>query len=510
MGNNTANAERVAKNTGYLFFRMFLVLIVTLYTSRVILKTLGVVDYGIYNIVGSVVVFFSFLQSALTNATYRYIAFDLGKGEEDSLRITYSMAILCHIILAFILVVIIEVIGLWLIDTRLNIPIERLNAAKIAFQFSLLSFAISVVITPFRSNIIAHENMNFYALVSIAEVILRLGVAYILYITPFDQLITYSALLSVTSILLLSIYIIYCKKYFKDTKLIKCWEPSLIKRFISFSGWSILVNGADVASQQTLSIFLNIFVGVVANASLGIAQQVNNGINSFLSSFTHSFNPQIIKTYAAGNYTVFHKLLFTTSKISYILIFLVSVPIVVNIEFILSIWLGEYPPMTPNYVRVLIIFWLFDAFQYPLWQAVYATGNIKVHQIMVGSLKLLVIPISFLILAIGGDDTYALLSWSLINGVCAFARTIYLKKLIDFDVKRYIGDVVLRIFLLTFIVVPSTQILYIYNGLNFRSFLATSIWSVILTSLITYYIVLNKGEKKLLNGLILSKFSTRR
>lgn len=509
MKDSSINGKRIAKNTGYMFFRMFLVLVVTLYTSRIVLRSLGVEDFGIYNVVGSVVVFFSFLQTALTNATYRYIAFDLGKGNEEELKQTYSMAINCHIMLAIILFVVIEFFGLWFIDNKLNIPIERLAAAKSAFHFSMISFVVSIVITPFRSNIIAHEKMSFYALVSILEVSLRLGVAYALYLTPFDRLISYSALLSITSIVLLVMYFSYCVRSFKDTKYIKCWEPVLMKKFLSYSSWSIVVNGADVASQQSISIFLNLFIGVVANASLGIAQQINNGINSFLSSFTQSFNPQIIKTYAAEDYSSFHKLLYSTSKISYVLIFLVSVPVVINVEYILGLWLGDYPEMTPEFVRVMIIYWLFDASQYPLWQAVYATGNIKTHQIMIGGIKLLAIPFAYVILKLGGNGAIALLSWSLLNGICALCRTLYLKKLINFDVHKYLTDVVVKIFLLTIVVVPSTFFLYSFLGSTLKSFIVTSLWSILSTSLLTYFLVFNVSEKSLLNSMVFSKFKKR-
>lgn len=497
-----SNSQRVAKNTIYMFFRMVMVLIVTLYTSRVIIHTLGVDDFGIYNVVGSVVVLFGFLQTALTSATYRYIAFDLGKQDFEGLKKTYSMALYSHIILALILVLVVEIAGILLLEYKLNIPDDRRWAAKIAFHFSVLTFAISIIKTPFNSNVVAHEKMNFYAIVSIIEVVLKLGVAYCISISTYDKLITYSGLLTLVSILLLLSYIIYCKIIFKDTKIIKYWDSNLVKRFTSYSGWSIVVNGADVSSQQAISIFLNMFIGVTANAALGIAQQVNAGINSFLSSFTQAFNPQIIKSYAAEKYDYFMKLLFSTSKISYILILLIASPIVCNIEFILNVWLGEgYPTMTPSFIRVMIIYWFVDAFQYPLWQAVYATGKLKTHQLIIGSIKILAIPISYIVLKYGGGGSLVLLFWSLLNVICAVARTLYMKYLISLDIKRYVNDVVLKLVVLTLIVLPLTIFVSYKLGSNLKSFLFSSVISVVMTLGVGVLVVLNEEERGLLKRL---------
>lgn len=490
-----SDSQRIARNTIYMFFRMVLVLVITLYTSRVILHTLGVEDFGIYNVVGSVVVFLSFLQTALTSATYRYIAFELGAKNYAGLNKTYSMAINTHLILAILLVIFVELIGSYFIEYKLNIPEDRIRQAFVAFHFSVLTFAISIIRTPFNSNIIAHEKMKFFAIISIIEVVLKLFVAYSIVVSPIDKLVTYSALLALVAILLFIVYVIYCKFKIDETQYINCWDSKLLYKFISYSGWSMLVNGADVCGQQSISIFFNIYIGVIANAALGIAQQINVGINSFVGSFTQAFNPQIIKSYASGNLDYFSKLLFSTSKISFLLILIISVPIVVNVEYVLSIWLGDYPELAPSFIRVMIIYWIFDAFQYPLWQAVYATGKIKYHQIMISTIKVLVIPLSYIILKFDGSGVNALLSWSLLNGVCAFARTLYMKKLINMDVKRYFKDVICRNMLLCLFVIPLTFLISNRFGQNFISLILSSIFSTLSLILIGIFIVLNNKER---------------
>ena len=296
MGESRIN--QLAKNTFFLYFRMILVLLVTLYTSRVVLKILGFEDFGLYNLVGGVVVFFSFLKTALTNATYRYLAFSLGENNIKELKEVYSMAINCHVILAIILWILMEVVGVWFLNFHLEIPDDRILAANWVFQFSLLTFCFGVLLTPFHSNIIAHERMNLYAVISIVEVVLKLAVAFLLVLSPVDKLIAYAFLLFLTSVLILGVYIIYCRKEFKDTNYIHFWDKKWVYRFSSYSGWSLFVNGADVCTQQSLNVFFNWFVGVVGNAAFGLSNQVNGGINLFMANFSQAFNPQIIKSYA--------------------------------------------------------------------------------------------------------------------------------------------------------------------------------------------------------------------
>lgn len=507
---DNSSARMLAKNTLFLYIRMIFVLIGTLYMSRIVLKILGFEDYGIYNLVGSVVVFFTFLRSALTNATYRYLAFSLGESMIGDLKRIYSMAINCHVILAMSLFVIMEIIGVWFMNTHLDIPKERMTAANWVFQFSLLTFCLSIIQTPFHSNIIAHEKMNFYAVISILEMVLKLTVAFVLSISPFDKLVSFGFLLFVVALLVFVSYYIYCGLTFKDTEYIKIWDGKTAVQLSTYSGWSVLVNGADLSSQQCLSIFFNWFVGVVGNAALGISNQVNSGINMFVANFSQAFNPQIIKSYAAKNYKKFMSLIFTTSKISYILFIFLAIPISVNVKYILSLWLGEYPEITPSLIRVTMFFYLFDSFQVPLWQAVHATGNLKFHQLMIGTIKIMAIPLTYIVFKIGGSPADALGVWAALNGVCAIGRTLYMKKLIGLDLVQYLKDVVVKLFLLTILSLPLPIIVSMIYGVTFLSTMLSSTIAVIVIATLSYIVVFNKEERSLLINIpVVGKFFRR-
>ena len=291
------------------------------------------------------------------------------------------MAINCHIILAIAIFLILETGGLWFLYNKLIINPERIVAACWTFQFSLATFCVAVIQTPFNSNIIAHERMDFYALVSVAEVVLKLLFVFLLKIWIYDKLIFYGISQFVIAFLIMGCYYCYCNYIFKDCHYIRYWDNSVVKQFASYSGWALLVNASDVIAIQCISIFINLFCGLVSNAAMGITQQVNSQLNAFLGNFTQAINPQIIKSYAAKQYDYFMKLIFSSSKISYFLFLLVSLPLLANIEYILGIWLGEYPPETPAFIRVFVLCSIFEASQNSFLQAVHATGRIKIHQI---------------------------------------------------------------------------------------------------------------------------------
>jgi len=484
-----------------MFLRMILVMGVSLFTSRVILKTLGVEDFGIYNVVGSVVVFFSFLQAALKNATYRYLAFELGTGNIEKLRIVYSMAIHSHIVLAIFLLILLEIGGVWFLNSKLNIPESRLYAANWAFQFSLLAFCIGVVRTPLESNIIAHEKMDFYAIISIFEVLAKLAIVYLLMIIAFDKLITYSFLLAAVYVLLSFLYLVYCKVKFKDCIYVRCWDLDIVKQFCSYSGWSLLVNGACIIRTQSISIFFNIFLGVVANAALGIANQVVSALNSFVTSFTQAYNPQIIKSYASKEYDYFYSLIYSTSKISYYLLFIISLPIVLNIDFILKIWLGDYPEMAPVFIETIIIYYLIDALQAPLVTAVHATGKLGLHQSVVSLLVLLIVPISYKMLLCGVPAYWVLIFNAFSNFVCAVFRVIYLKSLIYIKITNYYRFVLRPIISVTIFSIPLPLLFALEIDSSWRKLFITSFIAVFNTLILIYFLGLEDNEKLIISRL---------
>lgn len=501
------DSKRLARNTALLFVRMVFVLILTLFTSRVVLKTLGFDDFGIYNVVGSVVIFFAFLKNALTNATSRYLTFELGRGDELKLKQTYSMAINCHIILAVSLWILLEIGGVWFINHKLNIDPSRMTAANWVFQFSLLTFCLGIVQTPFHSNIIAHEKMDCYAVISVLDAVLKLAIVYLLAISPVDKLISYGFLLCMVSVVIFCCYLIYNLVKFKDTRYVRFWDSKMVGQFASFSGWSLLVNGADITTQQCISIFFNLFLGTVANAALGVSNQISAGIAMFIANFSQSYRPQIVKSYASGNNDYFKRLVFSASKISFLLYLLIAVPIAANIDFVLKVWLGEFPPMAPLFATAIIIYFLFDSFQEPLWTAVHATGNLRTHQIMIASIKFCAIPAMYFVLKAGYPGHVALGIWAAFNFICALSRTLYVRRVFEFDLKAYCRSVLLRLAFLFAAVVPVSFFISRTFGANWKGFLVSSAVSTALVAVLGVFIVLDKGERGLLKSVpVIGKF----
>lgn len=441
---HTENTKRIAQNTGFLAFRMLLVVAVGLFTSRIVLDALGVDDYGIYGVVGSVVIFLSFFKNALTNATYRFFTFDLGQGNTDRLGRTFSMSLNMHLLLAVVLFLILEIGGIIFINHYLNIVPTRIHAANWVFQFSLLAFCIEVVKTPYNSCIIAHERMNFFAYTSLFEVGMGLLNAYLLWLAPMDKLIFYGFLQFMLSILLLLWYFLYCRKHFKEAKYHFVWDKGLLRKLTSYSGWSLLVNAAYIIATQCQNIFLNWFGGVAINAAMGIANQVSSKMNMFLSSFTQAFNPQIIKSYASGDHDYFMKLILSTAKFSFLILMSMVFPMVLFVDFILDLWLVDVPRHSNIFICLLLIYYLIDALQVSLVQSVHATGKLVIHQILISTIMMLSIPVTYIMLRNGMPYWSVPAIWAATNLLAAIVRTIYIRHLIGLNISLYLRDVVGR------------------------------------------------------------------
>lgn len=497
----SARSERIAKNTGFMFVRLLVTVFIGLFTSRVVLQTLGIDDFGLNNLVGGLVVAFSFLQSALNNATSRYLTFDIGKGNTENLTKTFSMTMNAELILSGIIVVLAEAIGPWFIANKLVIPESRLAAAQFVYQLSIVNFVVGLILTPFNSLIIAYERMNFYALTSVIGVVFKLLIVYLLWIIPYDKLYVFAVLGCLVTLIMDGWQVFYCRKHFRDVQYVKYWDKGLIKQFLSYSGWSLLVNLTDIAVSQCISIFFNLFRGVVANAAWGIANQVNQQLSGFLNSFSSSYNPQIIKSYAAKDYDYFHRLIFSASKLSYFLYFGFAFPIIINIHLILKVWLGTPPPMSDIFLLLIILFTIFDSFQFPLMASVHATGYLKVHQPMMAGIKLLNIPISYLLLKAGAEIYCVLIVYASLNAVCAVCRTIYLHYLIRFNLWAYLREVVVKMVVVTVAAVLLPVIFYIKvaNGWSLLALTTVSFFAVYLPLIYCY--ALSEPEKNTVRGI---------
>ena len=506
MSNQTSdNNKRIAKNTLFLYLRMFVMMLTALFTSRIVLDVLGAADYGLNNIIGGVVVLFSFLNSALLSATQRFLNFHLGRQDYKQTNVVFCMSMNTYLLLSIVVVVLGETIGLWFVNTNLNIPSERMYAAQWVYQFTLIQFVINLLRVPYNASIIAYEKMNLYAYVSLVEVIAKLLVVYLLYITTFDKLIFYSFLYTIVPLIVAFIYKIYCNRNFDTTKYKRIWDRIAFKEMFSFSGWSLFGSLANLAAQQGLNILINIFYGVTVNAAAGIANQVSTNVYGFISNFQTAFQPQIVKTYAAKEVERFHKLIFQTSKFSYFMVLVLVLPILFTIDGILDIWLKEVPRYTAIFCRLILVFLSIEAITAPLWMSVQATGKIRNYQILVASLIFLNFPLAYIVLKLGMPVYSVWVIRIIVNIVVMIARCIYMKKNLNFPLLSYLKAVIAPILSVTFVAIPIPLILnYMIHGF-WQNMIIVGIATFALTILDVYFVGMNTHEKLLARNMILKK-----
>lgn len=488
---------------------MFLTMIVTLYTSRVVLNVLGVVDYGIYNVVGGVVSMFSFFNAAMTSSTQRYLSFEIGKKDFLQTSKIFSSTLNIYLIIAFIFLIIAETIGLWFVNIKLNIPADRINALNFVYQFSILTFIIGMIRVPYNSMIIAKEKMSIYAVYSIIEVLLKLALVFLLIYVVSDKLELYSVLvLLVTSIITL-MYSVYCIKNFKESKYFFFYEKELYSELVSYSGWNLFGNFASVAKGQGVNILLNIFFSTVINAAYGITLQVQNTMNVFVTNFQMAVNPQIIKNYAQDNVKQVQSLINKSSKFSFILMLLLTLPIYFNCEAILKLWLVNPPDLTVVFVKLCLLNVLIDSLSGPLMTGIQATGKIRNYQIVVGLLVFLNLPMSYLFLKIGYQAYYVWIVSIVIAVLSLFLRLYFLGKVSKFNKKEFVLEVVLK--LLSILLVATTVIYLITNYIHFKNDIKGLLLNVLLIEFIAiscvYVLGINKNEKQFIAKLLLKKWS---
>jgi len=505
MSDILANNKRIAKNTLLLYIRMFVMMFTSLFTSRIVLQVLGETDYGIYNIIGGVVVLFSFLNSALLSATQRFLNFYLGKEDEGTTHKIFCMSMNSYFILSGILLILGETIGLWFVNTQLNIPDERMCAAHWVYQFSLITFIVNLIRVPYNATIIAYERMDFYACLSLGEVILKLLVVYLLYVTTFDKLILYSLLYLLVPSVVTWIYKIYCNQHFKISRYERYWNKEMFSQLFSFSGWSLFGSLANLAASQGLNILVNIFCGVTLNTALGIANQVSTNVFNFISNFQIAFNPQIIKSYAANETGRLYNLMFSASKMSYFLLLIISIPIILNINLILDVWLIDVPRYTAIFTQLILCFFLIEALSAPLWMFVQATGKIRNYQILIGTVIFFNFPLMYLVLKMNFPVYYVWIIRIIINILVFFVRCLYIKKKFDFPLQNYCIKVISPILVVTIIVFPlSFFVKNIITG-YWIQFIVSTLFAISFTLIIVCILGLSKKEKNFVLNLIKTK-----
>lgn len=508
MDKNANKGFVIAKNTLFMTVRMIVIMVIGLITSRVLLHTLGVEDFGLFNVVGSVVLFAGFLKNALTNATQRYITFELGRDHLGDVKKIFSMSMNVHILLAFFVFFILEIGGIWYINNKLVVDSSRLFAANIAFQAILFNFCLEVIKVPYNSCVIAYEKMDFFAWSSMVEAFLKLIILFVLVNFDVDKLILYSVLLTIINVIIFVWYFFYCHSKFNDCRYIKYWDKSLFKSLFLFSGWSTLANGVDVITVQGYNLMFNAFFGVITNAAYGISNQVKAIVANFVSNFSTSYSPQITKSYASEDLFFFHRLIISSSKISGYISIIVGVPILLNIDYLLDLWLVNPPVEAALFLKITIFHTLFDMIQAPLTTAVFATGDIKVHQILMTTIKIIGLAISYLLLRLGMEAYAVLICWVFCNITCSVVRTIYLGYYINLDSLKYFKDVCGKLVLILLVTVPIPLILCCYID-GMARLVLTTILSVTLISCSCYLFGMEDFEKNIIKS-FLNKYGIQR
>lgn len=498
-----SNAKRLAKNTVYMYIRMFVLMLISLYTSRVLLKQLGVSDYGVYNVVGSIVVMFNSLRGIFSSSTQRFLNFEMGKGNTDRLNIIFNMGILINLIIAVIFVACVEIVGWWFLKYRINIDPSRLVAARWVFQFSVLSAVIALLTTPYDAVIIANERMGFYAGMSIFEGILRLGVIFLLAISPFDKLISYAFLLLCVQILVRFINAVFCKHFFPESHYKVCWDSSLFKDMASFAGWNFMANTGYTLSNEGINMLLNVFGGPIVNAARGITYQVRGALEHFLQNVNKATDPYAMKLFAKGDMDGYYKMMFLISKVLFSVYLCLALPIYFYTDDVLRLWLGQIPEFAPIFIKMILINGIIRSLFPPFNVLFFSANKVKYYQIRSLVISAMTFFSAWIALRNGMPFHIPFMLMAIFMAISLVTVIIQAWLLCDFPFQKY-----LRIVLM-----PSIIVLVISGGLSYAIshyiftssywFLVPCICIALLTLGLSVVVSFSKKERVALSSIII-------
>lgn len=503
MNGENHKGARIAKNTLMLYIRMFVLMLVGLYTSRVVLAALGENDFGIYNVVGGVVAMFTIISGALNSAVQRFITFEMGKGEEAQLDKVYSTAVLIQIILAVLVVALAEPVGLWFIDNKMTIAPSRIPAARMVLHFSLLAFVINLMSVPQMASITAHERMSAYALIGLLDGFLRLGVAFLIVRSPIDRLVSYAALMAGVVLVVRAAYGLYCRLNFPECRFRPVFERPLIREMFSFAGWNFIGVTSGVLREHGGNILVNLFSGPAVNAARGVAVQLNGAVQGFVTNFMTAVNPQITKSYASGENGYMFSLVKKSSKMSFFLLLILALPVMFNAEYVLGLWLEDVPAHSALFVRLFLVFALSESLSNPIITAMLATGDIRNYQLVVGGLQLLNVPVSYLCLKLGAMPEVTVIVAIVISQICLFARLSMFSKATGFPAGGYVKEVYLpALFKVTLAAVALPLVMKLILPDNVWGFLINLTACVMSVAAAVYALGMTKDEKVWLKGMV--------
>lgn len=499
-----SNNKKIVKNTVLLYVRMLLLMAVSFYTSRVILDTLGVDDYGIYNLIGGFITLFSFISSALVSAIQRYFNVALGHRDDEQFKRIYSMGIMVFVMFSAFLLLVGETVGLWFVQNKLNIPAGRETAAMWVYQVSILTLIIHLFRTPDNAAIIAYEKMGFYAYLGIGEALLKLGIVFLLSVGNVDKLILYVILYCISTLLINIAYKLYCNRVFTTCRFKFIWDKGLFKELLTFSGWNVLTSGTHVLTNQGNAFFLNHYYSVAVNAAQGVAGQVYNAVNSFLTNFQVAFKPQIVKTYAAGEMEDHYNLVFRAAKLSLYLMLALVVPIVFNLDGLLNIWLVEVPQFTREFCLFVLLAYVMDSIGAPLGTSVFANGNIKGIQIWQSVLYVVQLIACFFLLRAKYPPYIVSVSVFVVHALFVVIYMVYGKLLCNISLRRYSLEVLLPSALVT---ICSLIVPFVIRHITGNIWVILGVCAVdcLWTMAVAFFVGMKKEEKQFVLNLLTSR-----
>lgn len=506
-----AKNRRIAKNTLLLYVRMLFTMAISLYTSRVVLHVLGVTDYGVYNVVGGVITLLGFLTNSMSGASSRYITFSLGKGDMREMRRTFGNILSIHFLLAGVVLLLGETVGLWFVLEKLRIPADRMDAALWVYQFSVLTAMLGVVSVPYNAAIIAHERMGAFAYIGIVDALLKLVIVYLLWVMPYDKLVVYALLLFGVQVFDRIVYGWYCVRHFEETRARFLFDKRLFKEMFAYAAWTMNGNLAVVGYTQGINILLNLFYGPVVNAARGIAVQVQAVAQSFCNSFQTALNPQLTKSYARGDLPRMHRLLIQSSKFSFFILWLIALPLMLEASLVLRWWLGIVPEHTESFLRLILCSSMLSTLSNPLLVSVHATGNLKRFQLIEGTMLLSIVPIAYLLLKLFGIRPEYVFCVHIAVELCTqYARMRIVLPMIAMRVGDYARTVVWPVVKVVLVAPIIPLMAYLLLRQSVGSFLLVCTVSVFSLCLAVYYLGCSRSERESLKVVVLAKIKMNR
>lgn len=492
--NINKKTNMIAKNTLLLYLKQFISLAIGLFSVRIVLNSLGTIDYGIYNVVAGIVIFFSFIQNSLSSATQRFLNYELGKKDNNQARSVFSNSLLLFMLICIIVVILSETVGLWFVVYKLNIPQIRISSALICYQFSILSTIFSILRIPYNSSILCSEKMHIIAIIGLIETFLKFILVISLKFIIWDKLIYYSFILFLVNVIIFIITKYYCWNSIEFAKYSHFRDKGLFIKIIKFSSWSLLGGAGNIIRTQGATMLINIFFGVAVNTALAIANQVNSSIWSFVVNFQVAFKPQIVKSYVSNDKKYFNSLIFFTSKISFFLLLIIFIPFYLNIDFVLIKWLTIIPEYVKSFILIVLINSFVNTLYGPFWMAAQAKGNIERYQLFVLFINILNLPISYIFLKLGYGPIFVLLTRLFLNLIGFFWRVFYMKKNFDFSIQTFLKDVIFRCLIVcTLSLLFSFLVSFMFNGIYY--FFISCISSVLLNLIFIYRIGFTSLER---------------